>query len=199
MECPRCRAVLEQSTIGSFVANGCNACGGLWLDNATSQLVVTRLDDEALAFTQRLAASASRDPGVDPEVACPECQQPLTRKRIAPAWLDLDICLDHGTWFDAGEIERVAKAFTREPTGDWRAPPPRRTAPAAPAPAPMRRLRDDIDHDAINPKNPYLRGVVKLLAVLVNGGDPDHPEHARGTADMGQFNDGGFNDIHHGD
>jgi hypothetical protein len=70
----------------------------------------------------------------------------------------VDICAEHGTWFDAGEVERVALALRRPDANDWRA------VPAGPAPAPLVLGDDDLperDH-----RSPYVKGFANILRSL---------------------------------
>lgn len=43
-------------------------------------------------------------------VRCPFDAEPL--ERVSVHDVDVDVCRVHGTWFDAGEVRRIANAYT---------------------------------------------------------------------------------------
>jgi Zn-finger nucleic acid-binding protein len=58
------------------------------------------------------------------ERRCPECRQTLVRETIGN--VEIDVCDDHGTWFDPRELEQVAVILLRD-----HGPAARRAARAA--------------------------------------------------------------------
>ena len=111
LKCPRCELELFEGRTSNVVMNGCGACGGLWLDNDGSRRVVNKVDDEVVDLASRAEANASHEVDtVAGALPCPVCQSVLKRVRIAKADLDLDICAEHGTWFDRGELQKVMNA-----------------------------------------------------------------------------------------
>jgi Zn-finger nucleic acid-binding protein len=162
MRCPRCDEALTEGRAGDLHANGCSRCGGLWLNNADSQRVVGGLSAKALDVVRALSEEAehSADTGVG-GLRCPLCEGGLERQQVAQAWLEVDICQEHGTWFDAGEVERIAAAMKNPVPADWRA----RTVPAGPKPNPVKRTTDDeVEH--MDMRSPYLRGFENILRSL---------------------------------
>ena len=109
--CPRCDTMLAVGRAGPITAHGCGSCGGVWLDNAGTQRLVTGLSPQVVAGFSAHAAAASSRVDTRENVACPVCRQPTLRKRIVEASVNIDICADHGTWFDRREIEAVHKSF----------------------------------------------------------------------------------------
>lgn len=105
---------------------GCPACGGVWADNGASQRVVSALDPEIL---EAAAAAEEHAAKLDAPMAatsalrvCPECGGGLVRACIAGT--TLDVCSRHGTWFDRGELRRVAYAIEharKRKDPSWRA------------------------------------------------------------------------------
>jgi hypothetical protein len=45
-------------------------------------------------------------------VRCPFDGEPLGRVKVDG--VDVDVCKVHGTWFDAGEVRRIANAYTAQ-------------------------------------------------------------------------------------
>lgn len=164
-KCPRCAEPLTKHAVDGFRGHGCHACGGMWLDNSASQQVVTALPDNAHALAAQVSAAAAS--GVDTDgqnLSCPECDATLTRTRVKNAWLDVDICQRHGTWFDRGEIIRVARAANLPPS-DWRATPKAKAV----APKPMTRGDSEADLQPPLIKNTYLRGFFNIFREMIDG------------------------------
>lgn len=47
-------------------------------------------------------------------VHCPACHDPLQRFQVTRARIELDACGRHGTWFDRGELVKVARELAVE-------------------------------------------------------------------------------------
>jgi hypothetical protein len=95
----------------SWVVFGCTGCGGVWTDAAAAKHVEAALDAPILALAERAAANFADRP-LPNDVGgrgCPTCGGALRRVKLATT--DLDVCRDHGTWFDRGELERVARVL----------------------------------------------------------------------------------------
>lgn len=130
--CPRCGLGLYVGHTHNVAMHGCGRCGGLWLDRQGADYVVQAVCTQALGLADSAAQHAAEQK-VDTSaegIPCPECRQALARTRVPAAWIDVDVCALHGTWFDCGELQKVAQASQRQ-HGDWRQQPP---APSAGAP-----------------------------------------------------------------
>ncbi|MBI5535917.1 MAG: zf-TFIIB domain-containing protein [Deltaproteobacteria bacterium] len=111
LKCPRCELGLFEGRTSNVVMNGCGACGGLWLDNDGSRLVVAKVDNDVAELASRAEANATNEVDtVAGGLPCPVCQAVLKRVHVSKADLDLDICGAHGTWFDRGELQKVMNA-----------------------------------------------------------------------------------------
>ncbi len=123
MDCPRCRQPLVVQQAPRLVMNCCFSCGGLFLDGAASQRVVDALDPNAMHAASELSRQA-RAPVVatDATIPCPQCARALERMPIPAAGVTVDVCREHGVWFDRDELQRVVSAV---------APPPPPPAPGA--------------------------------------------------------------------
>lgn len=110
LTCPTCGLVLFAAPTRAGV-HACGACGGIWADNETTQLIAAVLDPELVDLgdrAERNRAGARPLPADAPgSRACADCRAPLVRVNIAST--NLDICNLHGTWFDRGELQRVSK------------------------------------------------------------------------------------------
>lgn len=91
----------------------CGRCGGLWLGEEVFRLV----ESEA----RREAASGEQAPARLPPVAtdpqqgrfyrpCPTCGQLMHRRNYGrKSGFIIDVCRDHGIWFDPGELDGVLR------------------------------------------------------------------------------------------
>ena len=109
LTCP-CGAPLTATTVGGVSLDQCHACGGVWVGQAN--------------FEQIAADRAERGevlgalPGVGPRVAvhlaevhyrpCPQCGRLMNRSNYGRiSGVVLDVCKDHGLWFDRDELRQV--------------------------------------------------------------------------------------------
>ncbi len=91
------------------MAQGCQPCKGVWLDNAAFGAVREhRYAAIVRAMGPRPPPTTRYGGGV---ISCPVCQAGMTKTKLAD--VALDHCSSHGTWFDRGELEAVASAISR--------------------------------------------------------------------------------------
>jgi len=117
--CPRCRAALVPTAIGSAILEECGPCGGVWVD-ADSFEQICRSREQQAAYVgagsslaaPSLGAAATHD-SVQ-YVKCPACGQLMNRMNFARhSGVIVDVCRRHGTWFDRDELRRIVE-FIRE-------------------------------------------------------------------------------------
>jgi Zn-finger nucleic acid-binding protein len=106
--CPSCTGRMIEGP-NSHGAWGCTACGGVWAGKTVSHHVASVLDpgvrdlaDVAQSYAEKQRGSR---PGQVPRT-CPECRSPLNERALGS--VTVDVCTPHGTWFDRGELQRVA-------------------------------------------------------------------------------------------
>ena len=115
--CVDCAHRLFGATRDGISIEGCGACGGIWLSNAdahhlflTQNMKVIGLADEATkAATTHRAGSRER--------RCPDCAVMLAAQKVTTfesAFVTVDVCTSHGTWFDANELRLVVVARTKD-------------------------------------------------------------------------------------
>lgn len=122
--CPRCRsnghqAPLYHRAVGGLGMNGCGACGGVFLAPGCAQKLAAALPDEAIKLSISASQAARYRPDTSPELHCPVCAQAMKRIRAAKAGVDLDVCQQHGTFYDHQEVEKVTAAIRGS---GWHAP-----------------------------------------------------------------------------
>lgn len=144
--CPRCRAGLFAGKIGHLDALGCGGCGGLWLDNAATTIVLRRYDLDAAQLARRIDGSTAHVAPLSPFATasgpCPVCAKPL--QPADHQTVKLDFCAQHGTFFDRGELSRVLEKARA-------AVPP--AAPVYTGPS-LREIQTEIRHEAAWQKDP---------------------------------------------
>lgn len=111
--CPRCHHPLVEYREFQGI-RACEICAGMFADNARSRAIVATLDRALLVLSLTLRARQPPSVAVAPEITCPECQGPMARVEIAAAACVIDACGEHGTWFDAGELDDVMRAYANQ-------------------------------------------------------------------------------------
>ncbi|NVB81339.1 MAG: hypothetical protein HOV81_23285 [Kofleriaceae bacterium] len=112
LPCPRCTTPLHARLVGDIVIDECGSCMGLFLDQvAIRRVIADRQQARAEALLGALpnqVASQIVKPGQKMYVKCPVCTTMMNRKLFAMgAGVIVDVCRDHGTFFDTGELPRV--------------------------------------------------------------------------------------------
>lgn len=89
----------------------CGQCGGLWVDAMEEKLALQIRPDvftvEELRQLRKKYSALGRVEEVKYR-ACPLCSNMMWRKNWGKhSGVIVDRCPEHGTWFDAGELEKV--------------------------------------------------------------------------------------------
>ena len=115
-QCPVCldqAAPLRHRQLGNPPHNAleCSKCAGLWIDHHT----FNKMEHET--FARILGTSAYGQKAGDIQRTgqkgpfyrqCPECQQHMNRKNYGnTSGFIIDICKDHGIWFDQHELNQI--------------------------------------------------------------------------------------------
>jgi len=87
---------------------GCGVCGGIWLDNDAAQKVTHHYSDHVVRMAERASQSAQRKPDVRSAAKCAQCRTEMDRRTFG--MVSVDVCGEHGTWFDAGELSTLVAA-----------------------------------------------------------------------------------------
>jgi Zn-finger nucleic acid-binding protein len=88
----------------------CDSCNGLWVDPDTLQrLVAERMKPNPMLGTGIAAPPTSHVKLETVQYApCPVCNSLMNRVNFAHAsGVIVDVCTNHGTWFDSDELRRV--------------------------------------------------------------------------------------------
>ncbi len=120
--CPAC----EEAHLASRKLPGapgavfeCDGCAGMWLEHDLLQSVVRQARDKALpkelsSVHRHREAGRSFDLGKVGGTGfyrpCPECGQRMLRKNWAQrSGVVVDVCTQHGVWFDADELKTILR------------------------------------------------------------------------------------------
>ena len=107
--CPRCKIALKQLQVDQISLRQCEKCDGLWSDVVTFEKICSDKEQQSAAlsfFGARPQAVASL--GLIRYVPCPNCGQLMNRSNFArSSGVIIDLCKDHGVWFDAGELPKI--------------------------------------------------------------------------------------------
>ena len=129
--CPACRAPLQRAS-SRWEVLACLACGGVWTDSVASHQITTTVDRELVTIAKQAAKNAAETESTYARISdvelhagrrCPVCSEILSAVRTAH--VAIDVCANHGTWFDKDELGRLARNLEFD-----------RVSGAPPAPAP---------------------------------------------------------------
>lgn len=104
-----CEAQLFAAELEGFNLAGCGACGGVWLTHGAASRVMSGRVLQASRLADQLAGKTKPNPALLAQRAhCPECRTELAR--VHTVGVEIDVCAEHGTWFDRGELDRLMDA-----------------------------------------------------------------------------------------
>ena len=108
-ECPRCKTKLQTIRIDHVQISECERCGGFW--SSANEFDSLCNDREQQASVMGFAASylhENPNPATISYVPCPDCKQLMNRSNFArSSGIIIDMCKQHGVWFDAGELPKI--------------------------------------------------------------------------------------------
>jgi Zn-finger nucleic acid-binding protein len=119
LACPRCAGALLAVRLGPNRLRECGGCGGMWVDNRTFLAICQdRGRQEPFVSGPRRPADTGADAGQGLRVGyirCPVCQGLMNRVNFARvSGVVLDVCREHGTWFEPGELRHVVEFIDRD-------------------------------------------------------------------------------------
>jgi Zn-finger nucleic acid-binding protein len=108
--CPRCRVDMNAATVGVISVRECPRCMGIWVESDTLKQVVIDREKQASVLGMASPIVAS-NPGIETAiryVPCPVCKGLMNRVNFARcSSVIVDVCRQHGTWFDRDELRRI--------------------------------------------------------------------------------------------
>ena len=114
--CPRCKLEMAAVVIGKSHLHECPRCEGIWVDGDTlRQICEDREEQSAVLGTASPVAQQSSINLAEKitYIPCPICHELMNRVNFARCSnVVVDVCREHGTWFDRDELRRIVE-FTR--------------------------------------------------------------------------------------
>jgi Zn-finger nucleic acid-binding protein len=109
MACPACGVPMLRGTLGPNTLHECEKCFGIWLDTATFERLCREAEKQAAALPAvSLGQAYVTDLGPVRYRRCPVCGQLMNRVNFAHrSGVVVDVCPNHGTWFDRNELQRI--------------------------------------------------------------------------------------------
>ncbi len=110
LRCPRCASDLVGRLIDEVLIDECTACHGVWVDMVALERV---LEERRQARAERILgalapAETAAQPGGPMYIRCPQCEVVMNRRMFARgSGIIVNVCRNHGTWFDGGELPSV--------------------------------------------------------------------------------------------
>jgi Zn-finger nucleic acid-binding protein len=107
--CPGCDGdVLHVIVVGDHKIRECPACAGVMVDHDTLERITHAR--EAEAGVRLLGGPRKAELRIEPVRyrACPTCDTIMTRRNFGgSSGVIVDVCTDHGVWFDPDELTQV--------------------------------------------------------------------------------------------
>lgn len=112
--CPGCRGVMHAAQVGPLALADCATCAGVWVDAATFDALRASIEAQAAVLHQTAAGRGAPVTAPAGERIryrpCPRCEQMMNRVNFAKySGVILDVCRDHGSFFDRDELQRVVR------------------------------------------------------------------------------------------
>lgn len=110
-----------------MMLSDCKSCGGMWLGRETVERLIASHADDSLVLSLAPGVGATSAAhgastahatriGLEPVRyrKCPECASIMNRVNYARiSGIVIDVCRDHGTWFDAQELPALLNFVRR--------------------------------------------------------------------------------------
>ncbi|MBC8030634.1 MAG: zf-TFIIB domain-containing protein [Pyrinomonadaceae bacterium] len=100
---------MNSIVIGAAPLSECSRCEGLWVDvRAFEKICADREQQSAVLGTAAPASTGAGEISKVKYVPCPQCSQLMNRMNFARcSGVIVDVCKNHGTWFDREELSRI--------------------------------------------------------------------------------------------
>ena len=108
-DCPRCKRPLESLRIQATQVRECMGCGGIWTSAQTFESICADKEEQSAVLTFIDAQTFdSRPAAAINYIPCPDCKQLMNRSNFArSSGVIIDLCKQHGVWFDAEELPKI--------------------------------------------------------------------------------------------
>ncbi len=120
LRCPGCRKRLVAVRVEDIALHGCGSCGGIWVDNASARKVVALPQRVFIELATNAGKNATRRRDAAQTFSCPIC--PALLDRVHSSGIEIEICQEHGTWFDAYELRYLTENLLKKQQGGRKTP-----------------------------------------------------------------------------
>jgi Zn-finger nucleic acid-binding protein len=111
--CPRCaeHPPLRVEVVTGYPLERCISCEGLWVDRETAERLYKSKEKtgevERVVGQQQVKSQVVKGTA-EGYIKCVVCGTMMNRKNFGRySGVIIDVCQQHGTWFDAGELQRI--------------------------------------------------------------------------------------------
>jgi Zn-finger nucleic acid-binding protein len=115
--CPRCRTNMEAVVIGGSNVRECPKCEGIWTDADTLRQICADREKQAAVLGMPTQLPSNEGVAIEKQIRylpCPVCGDLMNRVNFANfSNVIVDVCRQHGTWFDRDELRRIVE-FIRD-------------------------------------------------------------------------------------
>ena len=102
--CPSCgEALVAGNMFGGSEVLRCEVCLGIFMSHSTVAEFTSTL--QGVAIMNRRITNATKVIDSDGRI-CPQCQRSMFVAHVGA--VSVDICEDHGVWFDASELSQLS-------------------------------------------------------------------------------------------
>jgi Zn-finger nucleic acid-binding protein len=109
VSCPACEVPLVRVALGETMLNECTRCFGIWLDTPSFNRICVEREQQAAV----LGKAVPQEIDVNKAwryLPCPSCKQLMHRVNFAgQSGVIIDICKDHGVWFEREELRKIVE------------------------------------------------------------------------------------------
>jgi Zn-finger nucleic acid-binding protein len=110
LACPRCSGQLAAFGGDPGRLYDCPSCGGQFVEHALFRDLLERREICGAAVPRRALRATARVSPTEPirYIPCPSCRALMNRQNFGgTSGVVVDLCAEHGVWFDRGELPRV--------------------------------------------------------------------------------------------
>jgi Zn-finger nucleic acid-binding protein len=113
LSCPRCRVGMQAVEVGTARLRECPKCEGIWADADSLRQICADREEQAAVLGMPAVLPAGGSVGIETNiryVPCPACGKLMNRVNFARcSGVVVDVCQQHGTWFDRDELRRIVE------------------------------------------------------------------------------------------
>ncbi|MEA2708851.1 MAG: hypothetical protein QOF78_1452 [Phycisphaerales bacterium] len=107
--CPACSVPLARVALGETMLIECTRCFGIWLDTESFNRICAERERQAAVLGKAVPQEIDIKKAWR-YVPCPACRQLMHRVNFAEqSGVIVDICKDHGVWFEREELRKIVE------------------------------------------------------------------------------------------